>query len=457
MFKVWLRQARVAPALLLALLIDPVRAAPVLMISVDGMKPDYVLEADRHRLSIPFLRSLVAAGSYASGVRGVWPTVTYPSHTTLVTGVLPARHGIENNLVFDPRRTFGDAWYWYASQVRVPTLWNAAHAAHLSTASVGWPVTVGNTDIDTLIPEYWRIFRATADLNPSDTNLIAALSRPEGLLPRLEQTLGPYISGNDPSPPGDAVKTRFALEILRTAKPAFMTVHLSALDEEEHAHGPFSPEADAELEVLDQSLASLAAASRANDEHAVVVVVSDHGFTRITRKVNLLPAFVKAGLVTVSESRIASWRAAPWSAGGMVAVMLRDPDLELAERVRGLLEELKRDPANGIDSVLDRQAIKQRGGFPDAEFLIVMQLGCYALADLTSPVVAEVTGTPGTHGFSPDFPDMRAAFFVAGPNIAKHRNLGIVEMTRIAPTVAGILAVDLPSAAAKPLDVFVSR
>jgi hypothetical protein len=129
---------------LLALLRSTVGdAAPVLMISVDGMKPEYVLEARASGLKIPFLRRLAAEGAYAEGVMGVWPTVTYPSHTTLVTGVAPAEHGIYSNLEFDPYQRFKDSWFWYARQVRVPTLWQAAHAQGITTASIGWPVTVG--------------------------------------------------------------------------------------------------------------------------------------------------------------------------------------------------------------------------------------------------------------------------------------------------------------------------
>jgi predicted AlkP superfamily pyrophosphatase or phosphodiesterase len=134
-------------------------AAPVLMISVDGLKPEYVLDADAHGLKIPFLRSLLRDGAYARGVTGVWPTVTYPSHTTLLTGVAPAEHGIYNNLEFDPKNTFANAWYWYGQRIRAPTLWQAAHEAGLSTASIGWPVSVGATAVDFLIPEYWRVAR----------------------------------------------------------------------------------------------------------------------------------------------------------------------------------------------------------------------------------------------------------------------------------------------------------
>ncbi|MGA2339940.1 MAG: alkaline phosphatase family protein, partial [Terracidiphilus sp.] len=128
-------------------------AAPVLMISIDGLKPEYITEADVHGMKIPYLRTLLAKGTYADGVVGIWPTITYPSHTTLITGVWPVEHGIYNNHEFDPFQQYFEAWNWYASEIRAPTLWEVAHHAGLRTASVGWPVSVGATDVDYLIPE----------------------------------------------------------------------------------------------------------------------------------------------------------------------------------------------------------------------------------------------------------------------------------------------------------------
>jgi predicted AlkP superfamily pyrophosphatase or phosphodiesterase len=428
-------------------------AASLLMISVDGLKPEYVLDADAHGLKIPFLRGLMRDGAYARGMTGVWPTVTYPSHTTLLTGLSPAEHGIYNNLEFDPKGTFANAWYWYAQQIRAPTLWQAAHEAGLSTASIGWPVSVGATAVDFLIPEYWRVARLT-DVDPSDALLVAAISRPESLLPAMQARLGPYMRGNDPSPPGDEIKTRYALDILRTRKPKFMTIHLSSLDEEQHLHGPFSPEVNADLEVLDGQLAQLFGASRANDPKAVALVVSDHGFVRITHKVNLMQPFLRAGLLQSGGS----WKAQPWSGSGMAAVMLHDPaDSQTEAQVRDLLQALKADPNNGIAEVLERDAIKQRGAFPGASFLIVMQLGFYALADATSPMVSDVPGTAGSHGFSPEYPEMRAAFFIEGPGIARGRDLGLIDMRQVAPTVAQLLGVRLEQATQAPLPIHDNR
>src|SRR5271165_5040986 len=105
------REALPAAALLLVIAKSSL-AAPVLMVSVDGMKPEYVLEAERRGLKVPYLKSLLSDGTYAEGVVGVWPTVTYPSHTTLVTGVSPAEHGIFANLEFDPLQHFKEPWFW---------------------------------------------------------------------------------------------------------------------------------------------------------------------------------------------------------------------------------------------------------------------------------------------------------------------------------------------------------
>jgi predicted AlkP superfamily pyrophosphatase or phosphodiesterase len=455
------RFPRISSLLALALLtLAGARAAPVLMISIDGMKPEYALEADQRSLKIPYLRSLVAEGSYARGVVGVWPTVTYPSHTTLLTGVLPSEHGITNNLQFDPFHRFADAWYWYAAEVRVPTLWQSAHEAGLVTASIGWPVSVGATDVDYLIPEYWRGSGSNDVQNPFDRDLLAALARPAGLLAQLSAEAGPYMMGNDTSLEGDRIKTRFLRAIIRTRHPKFMTLHLSSLDEIQHAQGPFSTAAYATLESIDGLLSELSAEARAADPATVVVVVSDHGFTTLRARVHLGVAFVKAGLVEVAVDpdtrtpKVVAWRAEPWAAGGMTAVMLKDPrDAATETQVGELLRGLAADPDNGIAEVLDRKATAARGGFPDAGYLVVFKPGYYAGANLSGDLVTEIHESRGGHGFSPDLPEMRASFFAGGRGIAAHRDLGVVTMTQIAPTIARLLGVALPTAKAAPLEL----
>ena len=104
----------------------------LVMVSVDGLRPDYITAADARGAKVPHMRRFLKEGSFAEGVEGVIPTVTYPSHTTLVTGVSPAKHGIFGNLTFDPLRENQSGWYWYAEDIKVPTLWDVARQAGMT-------------------------------------------------------------------------------------------------------------------------------------------------------------------------------------------------------------------------------------------------------------------------------------------------------------------------------------
>jgi predicted AlkP superfamily phosphohydrolase/phosphomutase len=434
-------------------------AAPVLMISIDGLKPEYVTHADEHGMKIPYLRTLLRDGTYAEGVVGVWPTVTYPSHTTLITGVWPAEHGIDNNQEFDPEQKFGGAWNWYAAEIRFPTLWDAAHRAGLRTASVGWPVSVG-ANVDWLIPEYWRGQNVSGSADSNDRLLMAALAHPTTLFGELASAAGEYMKGNETTVAGDETKTRYALEILRLHKPGFMTLHLSSLDEAQHEHGPFSAEADATLEALDSMVARLAQQALANNPAAVLVLVSDHGFMNIAHFVNLAVPFVQAGLLDAAADpashtmQVKSWKAEPWMAGGMAAIILHEAnDTATAQQVRAMLTKLAENPENGIAEVLDREETQERGAFPNAAFLVVFKPGYYSGAGLTGSLITPIPGTRGSHGFSPEYSEMRASFFAVGASIAHHRDLGVVDMRQVAPTVAGLLDAPLPTAKAAPLHV----
>ncbi|MGD0680740.1 MAG: ectonucleotide pyrophosphatase/phosphodiesterase [Terracidiphilus sp.] len=422
-------------------------ARTVVVISIDGMRPDYVTQTDQHGLKLPNLTRFMTQGTYADGVIGVAPTVTYPSHTTLMTGVWPAEHGIFTNQSFDPLRQNMGGWYWYATDIRVQTLWEAASKAGILVASVGWPVSVDAKGVTYLIPEYWRA------KTPDDRLLIEALSRPDGWLAEREKKLGPYDDIGDGSIEGDVAREKYALDILRAKKPGFMTIHLAALDHAEHLTGPFSAHSNETLEALDKMVGEIEDAALTADPEAVVVVVSDHGFERTDHKVNLALPFVTAGLIRLKKGSVDSWDAALWSAGGCAAVVLRDPsDATTYAKTKALLEKMKADPQYAIARVLEQPEIRSIGAFPNAAFLVEMKPGYQQGIDLTGDAVVPIPST-GMHGYLPDNPDMRASFFVQGKGIASGRDLGMIDMRQIAPTIAGLLSVTLPAAKEKPLNV----
>src|SRR3984957_1580077 len=196
------------------------QAAPVLMNSIDGLRPRDVLDADAHGFKAPFLKSLVADGVYASGVKNALPTVTYPNHTTLITGVWPAKHGIANNPTFDPLQKNMGGWYWYSEDIKVETLWDAVHKTGGKVASLSWPVSVGDRSIDFDVPEYWR-----ADI-PEDLKVIRALSTP-GLIPLLEKRTGlPLAETDGEEVEKDVGRARYTAALIATKRPKFTTLHL---------------------------------------------------------------------------------------------------------------------------------------------------------------------------------------------------------------------------------------
>lgn len=424
-------------ALLLAL---PLSAQSLLLISIDGMRPDYVLRADEHGLKIPHLRRILKDGAHATGVRGILPTVTYPSHTTILTGVWPVKHHIYSNVVFDPLDRNLAGWMWYAEDIAVPTLWQAASKAGLVVGSVSWPVSVAAQGITYDVPEYWRASKMPGE----DLKLLRAISTP-GLMAEIEKQAGPYVTDLDDAAHGDRQRTAYAIAILKNKHAQFMTVHLASLDHLEHGFGPFSPEANSTLEQIDQEVGELEEAAHG----AVVCVLSDHGFTRTDHRFNLVAAFAEEGLVTVVNKKVTDWKAFPDLEGGSAAIILKDPKDEATRaKVDKLLRRLAADPKNGIAQILEPKQIAAFGGRPDAAFWVDMQSNFSVVA---TDVAAKVGGT---HGYAPSNPQLLASFFIAGPKIKAGVDLGEIDMRSIAATLAHAMGVPFTTGDLPVLPVF---
>lgn len=413
---------------------------PVVLISIDGLKPDYVLEADRHGLKIPNLRRFVIEGAYATAVTGVTPTVTYPSHTTLVSGVSPAQHGIYANTPFDPFSKNQGGWYWYAEDIRAQTLWDACAAAGLKTASVDWPVTV-SARIDFNIVQMWRA------ATPDDRKLIRALSTP-GLLTEVEKAIGNYPEGYDYTVEADKRRAAFNVYLLEKKRPAFLTTYFAGLDEVQHAHGPNSQEAYAVLEAIDALVGQVrTAAERLGNGRAVVAVASDHGFSPIRKSLNINAALCEAGLIELDDKgKLKSWRAITWNSGGTAAVILKDKDDEDARRkTREVLQRLATDRNSGLFKFYEGDEARALGGFPDAAFVVGTMSGVYVGGAFDAPIIRDIK-PGGGHGFLPELAEMDSTFFVVGAGVPVGRRLGRIDMRDIAPTLGSLLGVKLPNA-----------
>jgi predicted AlkP superfamily pyrophosphatase or phosphodiesterase len=248
----------------------------LLVVSVDGLDWRYLRDRDAMGLAIPTLRRLMARGETVQGVIGVWPTITWPSHTSIVTGVRPDQHGIPSNA----RRgsPFNES-YWSVNMLKARTLWQCAADAGLTTAVITWPIIL-DAKVTYDLPEV----SVRRDGGSMDLDSVAATATP-GLVAAITRMY--------PSFPqqwvDDRTRTLAALYLLREKQPDLILLHLVDLDSEEHDQGPFETNTKAILERTDELIASLPA-------DYDLVITSDHGFERIDRIANLHVLLDQAGV-----------------------------------------------------------------------------------------------------------------------------------------------------------------
>jgi predicted AlkP superfamily pyrophosphatase or phosphodiesterase len=418
----------------------------LVVISVDGLMPRRYTSPSPAR--IPHIRGLMPHGVWADGVHGVLPSVTYPSHTTLITGVPPRDHGIIDNGEFDPEGLGSGAWMDFAGDIKVPTIVGAARGAGLRTAVVQWPVSVGMR-ADAIVPRFFL------DNHPRSLSMIKALSTPQ-LLESFEAARGKPLEW----PLTDEHKVEIATWLLRTQQPHVLLVHLVNNDGYHHSYGPDSPEALAATERADEQIGRIIEGIRAAglSERTYVAVVSDHGFVATTTTMQFNKVLADNGLLTVAGEPAArqtpakDWRAYFWGSGGTGFVYLKDPaDAAVATRVKALLERTAADRKNGIERVWSREEIRRMGGPPQAMFGVSMRDGFYTGGG-TDALLKPAT-SKGGHGYDPANPAMNSSFVLAGPALGSGRSLGMIRMTQIAPTFARLLGVGLSPLADTPLNL----
>jgi predicted AlkP superfamily pyrophosphatase or phosphodiesterase len=413
----------------------------VIVISVDGLKPEtYTTKSGGPE--VPTLRRLAAEGAFARGMVGVFPSVTYPSHTAMITGVPPAVHGIFNNRILDPGDTSNAGWYWYARDIAVPTLPGVVRARGLRAAAVYWPVTVG-LDVDFLVPEFGR------SRHRESLSLLGALSKPATLLDDVEATNGTPL----PWPLTDAARSEIAAWIIRVHRPHLLLLHIFETDDAQHEHGPGSPEATTAIAGADRNVAKVIAAVQDAGlrDRTNIVIVSDHGFLPVRQQLHVNAAFKQEGWFDVDATgRITAWKVYFQPSGGSGFVFLENPrDTAMLTRVKAVLDKVAADPANGVERVLTGEDLRTLGADPRASFAVDMREGFYTGAGhdrLLTPATSK-----GGHGFLPSRADLHASLILSGPQVPKVGDLGIVRMTQLGPTIASWFGVGLSPKADAPL------
>ena len=423
----------------------------VILVTIDGMRGDYLGNADAYQLRIPHLRRLMREGSYSPRTFSVFPTLTGTAHTALVTGVRAMKHGILGNNRFDPT-----SWVYrddnpdnYDLQpafrdhadIRATTLWTAVRAKGMKSAAIGWPQTVGG-------PIDYRIDIATAATGTESHQRITRGASP-GWLPAIEEKLGP-LQATDLRM-ADHVKAQVAAAILKQFAPAFMAVHFSITDSVQHANGPLTPAAFAAIEETDQNIGDLVAGIQDSGlaPTTTLIVTGDHGFLPMHTELAINLPLIEAGLIAKGADGHPTWTAIVAPNRGLGSVYIKDKAAATTAKARQALEKYAATYP-GRFRIVDRTELDQYGADRDAVFGIEPTIG-YVLDARLAPPFQQPHARAAGHGYRPDTPGMETGLIAWGAGVRAGWVLPVTNTIDVAPTVAMLLGLDLPDAEGKPI------
>lgn len=401
-------------------------AQHVVLISIDGFRPDFYLE---EKWPAPNLQEMAKSGARALGVTGVFPSVTYPSHTTIITGRTPNHHGIYYNAPFEPTGQTG-RWFWESELIKVPTLWDGVKKAGLKSASFIWPVSV-NAPIDYNLPEFWSLEEGFGRIEP-----MREKETPRGLLAEMEeQVLGKV---NERTFNGDYLNREdrigeMAGYILETYKPNLVSLHLIATDHFQHEEGRDGPMVRKSIAATDRAIGKIIeAADRAGIlDQTTFIVTGDHGFVNIHSSISPNVWLVEAGLMENQPDR-GKWKAAFHTSGASAFLHLKDRnDTETIKKVQTILENLP-ESQKKLFRVLDREELKAAGADPNAVLALAPIQGISFSPSSSGAVLKPAKG--GTHGFFPDFKEIETGFIAWGAGIRKNveiQKMGLVDVAAV--------------------------
>ena len=414
----------------------------VVMITIDGLASFLI---DDPKAPLPTVRRLVAEGSrVVEGMKVSNPSITWPNHTSLITGVQPEKHGVLANGVLvrggigsivtvDPRRDQSDL-------IRVPTIIEAAHAAGLRTAEINWPCVRGSTSLGDSFPD---VPEAVEHMTPRLREELIA----KGLL--ADATHKSFASNS--SAGRDLVWTEAACHVIRERKPNLLLVHLLNVDGTHHKHGAGSSEGYTANAYADACLSRIVTAvdEAGIRESTTFIVVSDHGFAMTPKAVRPNALLRQEGLLTAVEGRLTAARVHVVPEGGIGLVYCTNPGE--AETLRRQVKELFTGKEGVADVLLPEEfsgvGMPHPREYDQAPDAILVAKDGYAVSS-SAEGDAFVTGNEeaktslGSHGFLASLEKMNATCVLAGAGIRRGAKLQNVENIDIAPTIARLLAIE---------------
>src|SRR6185437_1072028 len=414
----------------------------VVLITIDGFPARALTDP---RLPMPTLRELETNGAHADAMTPINPTVTWPNHTALITGVNAAVHHImANGLITFPSDGGAhkvEPWVPKDELVHARTLYDAAAEKGVTTGQVDWVAIYGAKNVR------WQFGE-----RPSTDSVIAKDLIAQHLITRDQVA---DFGWNNSSPAWrDEIWTDAAVDILTRHTPNLLLFHLLETDTLQHEYGPLTPAAYAAYAYADSCIARVVEAARKAGilNRTTFILASDHGFSSYTHAIRPNVGLVQMGLL---KKQNGVYRGDVWflPEGGEASLYIRDASQRAAliPKVKAYFENIPGIAAAYTNKEAQKLGIPASGSTDQAPDLYLAAKPGYGFWGGTDGPLVEEIPASGAHGYLNTDPDMEALFIASGAHIRSGVDLGFISNVRVAPTIAKILGVSLPTVKQAPL------
>ena len=412
----------------------------VLIISIDGFRPDFYSEGMRK--VAPHLFKLSQEGAEApEGIEPVFPSLTYPNHATIATGVYTSKHGVYANTVYSPELGVTSGWYFKESALHAPAIWQVAKDAGKTVAIMRWPVSLG-AQVDWLLPEIFT----PGDFDPAhEWKLLQDNAYPKFL--DEVSSFGPLkkVTSLEDLDRYSAQAVKWALS---TQGPDLTMVHLAWLDLVQHRTGTHSQETRDALAFTDGLVNQIM--SFVDPTRTTVFILGDHGFADYGRVIHLKTIFDEEHLSNQVEIQAEGGQAAIYlrpSNNGSSSTDANSQNNRLSMgRLQARVISVLQKHSKGLYQILDRGKLKRLNAYPFAFCAVETPPGTIFDGqgeDTAKDLVEVLHTTKGAHGYLPDRPEMRAGLIIWGKGVSPKNDLEDVSMVDIAPTAAAALGIHM--------------
>ena len=404
----------------------------VILISIDGFRGDLLTDKSFNQ-DCPNMSRLMTLGTFCNNVQSVFPSLTYPAHTSMISGVMPQKHGIVNNRIFSPKNNFVD-WFWYSDTVKTPTLISKIQKKGLVSLGISWPVTVG-APIDYMLPEIKSVNDSI-----STVNLVRKHDNPDRF---LESAKIRGVIPEDGNPQGynrDLLLHEIFMDAFKRKRPHLSLYHMIETDYAQHKSGKNSKESQNAFMFMDSLIGNIMDFLDENNLWATttLIITGDHGFRNYQKQLAINKLFEEKGWLKIENGEIKDWRVVGLASGGSAFVRLKEHGNEnFKKKVRIALARQKEF------ETLERRHMNSILWAPiETDFLLLAKKEFCFVQYLEQPYIVEKSG--GTHGGDPRNQHLKTGYIAGGRGVEKG-TLDNMMITDVALQISALLDIGLIS------------